>query len=56
MASWASAGIALEAFKSFLAESPDRARLRDSVLATHADLRQRELHKLAEFAEFGRQR
>jgi len=26
-------------------------RLRDSVLATHADRRQRELHKLAEFAD-----
>jgi AcrR family transcriptional regulator len=38
------------AFAEMLAENPQRARLRDAIVSAHADLRERELVKLGEFA------
>jgi AcrR family transcriptional regulator len=43
-------GAALEAFGSMIQENPERARLRDVVISANAELRERELIKLAEFA------
>ena len=41
---------AFVAFTEMLAENPQRARLRDAIVSAHADLRERELIKLGEFA------
>jgi AcrR family transcriptional regulator len=43
-------GVALEAFGAMIAENPERARLRDAVISANAELRERELIKLAAFA------
>src|SRR5215472_14404452 len=43
-------GAALEAFGAMIQENPERARLRDAVISANADLRERELIKLAAFA------
>jgi AcrR family transcriptional regulator len=41
---------ALEAFGAMIQENPERAKLRDAVISANADLRERELIKLAAFA------
>lgn len=43
-------GAAFEAAGSMLQENPDRVRLRDAIVSGHAELRERELIKLAVFA------
>ncbi len=43
-------GAAFEAAGSLLQESPERVRLRDAIVNANADLRERELTKLAAFA------
>ena len=43
-------GAALEAFGAMIAENAERARLRDAVISANAELRERELIKLAAFA------
>jgi AcrR family transcriptional regulator len=44
------AGAAFETACEFLAENPDRARLRDAIVSANAELRERELIKLAALA------
>jgi AcrR family transcriptional regulator len=43
-------GAALEAAGAVMQENPDRVRLRDAIVSGHAELRERELIKLAAFA------
>jgi AcrR family transcriptional regulator len=43
-------GRAFEAVGAMIQENPERARLRDAVISANADLRERELIKLAAFA------
>ena len=43
-------GAALQALGAVLEENPERARLRDAIVSANADLRERELIKLAAFA------
>jgi len=43
-------GAALEALGAMLQENPERARLRDAIMSANAELRERELIKLAAFA------
>jgi AcrR family transcriptional regulator len=43
-------GAAFEAAGSMLQENPERARLRDAIVSANAELRERELTKLAAFA------
>jgi AcrR family transcriptional regulator len=43
-------GAALEAVSAVLQENPERVRLRDAVVSANAELRERELIKLAAFA------
>jgi AcrR family transcriptional regulator len=43
-------GSALEAVSAMIQENPERARQRDAIVASNADLRERELIKLAAFA------
>jgi AcrR family transcriptional regulator len=43
-------GSALEAVSALIQENPERARQRDAIVASNADLRERELIKLAAFA------
>ncbi|MFJ3794509.1 TetR family transcriptional regulator [Kitasatospora sp. NPDC090091] len=44
-------GSALEAVAAVFEENPERVRLRDAVVSAHAELRERELGKLAGLAE-----
>ena len=44
-------GAAFEAAGSVLQENPERVRLRDTIVSANAELRERELIKLAAFAE-----
>jgi AcrR family transcriptional regulator len=44
------AGEALQALGAVLQENPERVRLRDAIVSAHAELRERELIKLAAFA------
>ncbi|HEX6521246.1 MAG TPA: helix-turn-helix domain-containing protein [Streptosporangiaceae bacterium] len=44
------AGAALEAASAMLQENPERVRLRDAIVSANAELRERELIKLAAFA------
>ncbi len=43
-------GAAFEAAGAILQENPERVRLRDAIVSAHAELRERELIKLAAFA------
>jgi AcrR family transcriptional regulator len=50
MTAMGAVGAALEAAGAVLAENPERVRLRDAIVSANADLRERELIKLAALA------